>query len=300
MAFFVVALTPGRLVRSMLRPYGGICRRVLRFARKMDSESGSFCGALAEHGGEKGARVDAMGGVVRAGVDAAWFLQVRAEIAGRGFLFDDGFLVSWVLGIGGENLKWMQIDVAVRAIARAEAAADAPVFDDDFERIAAADRADRAADHAERIAALAATRGDEILVEAQTVADETRDAVVCIGAGVHTGVAARAILQIQNQQALRFHQSLREELIDGDVVNHLHSLLIGGATFGGNGFETGSNAGETRNHIAEIVAGDSNEFDVIESGASGGSNAAAEEADFAEVVSPREIRENHLAAGIIL
>ena len=121
-----------------------------------------------------------------------------------------------------------------------------------------------------------------------------------IGAGIDACIAARAILQIQNQQALRFHQSLREELIDGEVVNHLHALLICRAAFGGNGLETGSNAGETRNHIAEIIAGDSNEFDVIESSASRGSNAAAEEPDFAEVVAAREIRENHLAAGIIL
>ncbi len=113
-------------------------------------------------------------------------------------------------------------------------------------------------------------------------------------------VATRAILQIQNQQALRFHQSLREELIDRDVVNHVHTLLICGSALGGNGFETGSNAGKTRNHIAEIIAGDSNEFDVIKSSASRGSNAAAEQPDFTEVVAAREIRENHLAAGIIL
>src|SRR5712664_1390772 len=193
----------------------------------------------------------------------------------------------------------MPIDVAVGTILGAEAAADAPIFDDDFERISPSNRTDRAADHAERVAALAATRGDEILIEAQAIADETRDAVVCVSASVDAGVAARAIVQIQNQQALRFHQALRKELIDGDVVNHLHALLICSATFGGNGFEAGSNAWETRDHVAEVAAGDSNEFDVIECGASGSSKAAAEQADFSEVVTAREIRENHLAAGII-
>src|SRR5258708_3736681 len=47
------------------------------------------------------------------------------------------------------------------------------------------------------------------------------------------------------------------------------------------------------------TTGDSNEFDVIESGASGGSKAAAEESDFTEIITAGQIRENHLAAGII-
>ena len=260
----------------------------------------SFRGSLAEHIGKKCARVDAVRGIVRTSVDAAWFFQMRAEIARSSFLLDHRLLAASSFRIVNHHFEWVQIDVAVRTILRAEAAADAPILDDDFERIAPANRADGAADHTQRVAALAATRGDEILVEAQAIADEPRDAVVCVGASIHTGVAARAILQIQNQQALRFHQSLREELIDGDVVDHLHALLIGRAAFGGNRLETGSNAGETRDHIAEIIAGDSNEFDVIESSASGGSNAAAEEPDFAEIITPREIRENHLAAGIIL
>jgi len=119
---------------------------------------------------------------------------------------------------------------------------------------------------------------------------------VRVGAGIHASVAARAVLQIQNQQALRFHQSLREELIDGNAVDHLHTLLIRGAAFGGNGFESGSNAGETRDHVAEIIAGDAHEFDVIESCASGGSHATAKKANFAEVVAAREIREDKLAA----
>ena len=237
--------------------------------------------------------------IVRTSVNTAWLFQVRAQIARSSFLLDRRFFSAGSLRIVNHHFEWMQIDVAVGTILRAEAAADAPIFDDDFERISPSNRTDRAADHAQRVAALTATRGDEILVEAQAVADETRDAVVSVGASVDAGVAARAVLQIQNQQALRFHQALRQELIDGDVANHLHALLICGAAFGGNGFEAASNAGETRDHVAEIFAADSNEFDVIECGASGGSKAAAEQADFSEVVAAREIRENHLAAGII-
>ena len=33
------------------------------------------------------------------------------------------------------------------------------------------------------------------------------------------------------------------------------ALLVGGAAFRGDGFKTGTNAGETRDHVAKIVAG---------------------------------------------
>src|SRR5229473_423033 len=260
----------------------------------------SFRAALAEHVGKKRARVDAMRGVVRAGVDAARFFQVRAEIARSRFLLDRRLLVPGSLRIVDHHFEGVQIDVAVRTVLRAEAAADAPILDDDFQRIAPSNRTDRTADHAEWIAALPATRGDEILIETQTIADEPGDAVVRVGAGVDASIAARAILQIQNQQALRFHQSLREKLVDGDVVNHLQALLIGGVAFCGNGFEACSHAGETRDHIAEIVTGDADKFDVVESGASSGSNATAKQADFAEVIAARKIGEHQFPAGIIL
>ena len=240
-----------------------------------------------------------MCGVVRAGVDAAGFFQVRAEIAGSGFLLDDGFLAAGVFGVVGQNFKRMQVDIAVGTIARAETAADAPIFDDDFQGIAAANRADWAAHHAKRVAALAAACGDKITIKTQAVANQARDAIVSVGAGVHAGIAARTVLQIEDEQALRFHQSLGEELINGNAVDHLQALLIGGAALGGGGFETGANAGETRDHIAKIVAGNTHQLDVIESCAGGGANAAAEETDFAEIVAPGKIGENHFAAGII-
>src|SRR5690348_6083302 len=155
----------------------------------------------------------------------------------------------------------MQIDIAIGTIARAEAAADAPILDDDFERIAAANRTNRAAHHAEGISALAATRGYKIAVKAQAVPHKPSDAIVRIGAGVHAGVAACAILQIENEQALRFHQALGKKLIDGNAVNHLQALLIGGAALGGVGFKAGPHAGEARNHVAKIVAGDADQFE---------------------------------------
>src|SRR5437879_12521 len=244
----------------------------------------SFRGPLAEHLAEKCARVDAMGGVMRTSIDTTGLFQVHAEIARRSFLLDDSFLTPFLFWIVDHHFERMQIDIAVGTILRAEATADTPVLDDDFERIASANRADGAAHHAQRIAALAATRGDKILVKAQAIADQPRDAVVRVSASVYASVAARAVLQIQNQQALRFHQSLREELIDGHVVNHLHALLIRGAAFRGHGFQAASHARETLDHVAEIFTGDSNELDVVERSASGRSHAATQQADFAEVI----------------
>src|ERR1700686_4632766 len=85
----------------------------------------SFCGALAEHVGKKCARVDPMRGVVRTSVDAAWFFQMLAEIARSSFLLDGCLLAPGPLGIVNHHFEWVQIDVAVRTILRAEAAADA-------------------------------------------------------------------------------------------------------------------------------------------------------------------------------
>ena len=169
----------------------------------------SFRTALAEHFPEKRLRVDAMRCIMRARVNTARFLQVRAEVAGCGLLLDDRLLASGIFRIVSQDFKGMQIDIAVGTIARAQSAADAPILDDDFERIAAANRADGAANHAKRVAALAATGTDEIAVEAQAVAHQARDSVVRISARVDAGIAARTVLQIENEQALRFHQTLR-------------------------------------------------------------------------------------------
>ena len=114
-------------------------------------------------------------------------------------MFYDRFGAAGMIGIFIHHLKWMQINIAVRTIPRAQATTDAPILDDDFERIAAANGADRAAHHAQGIAALAATGGDQILLEAQTIAYQSGDTIVCVRASVNAGVAARAFLQIEDQ-----------------------------------------------------------------------------------------------------
>ena len=47
-----------------------------------------------------------------------------------------------------------------------------------------------------------------------------------IGAGAHAGIAARAFFEIQNQQALRFHEPLRQEPVEGNICGLLQTLAI--------------------------------------------------------------------------
>src|SRR5712671_6425345 len=193
----------------------------------------------------------------------------------------------------------MQVDIAVRTIACTKAATDAPVFNKDFQRIAATNGPHRAAHHAERIAALPARGRDEVLIEAEAVADQPGHAVMSVGASIHTGVAAGALLQVEHQQALRFHQSLREELIDGHVELRLHALLVLGAAFSGNFFETLTHAREKFDHLAEIVARDAQDFDMVERNTCCRAQPSSEQANFAEKIAAREIREDELPSRMI-
>src|SRR5207247_2631806 len=83
----------------------------------------------------------------------------------------------------------VHVDVAVGTVLGALAAADAPVLDDDLARLAPADRADRAADHAVRVEARPARRRHQVVAEAQPLADQARHAVVRVGARLRTLVA---------------------------------------------------------------------------------------------------------------
>src|SRR6266403_1690288 len=98
-------------------------------------------------------------------------------------------------GIVEFSREGMQIDVPIGTVGGAKAAADAPVFDDYLERVAPPDGADRASDHAERIAPLAAGSGQQLLVGAQTVADRAAASLMGSGTGADAVVAARAFLQ---------------------------------------------------------------------------------------------------------
>src|SRR2546430_6666023 len=100
--------------------------------------------------------------------------------------------------------------------------------------------------------------------------------------------------------SLRFHQTLRKELVNGDAVDPLQALLISRAAFGSDGFKTGSHARKFRNHVSEIVAGDAHELDMVERRARCRPIAAPEQTDFAEIIAPGQVREHHFSAGIVL
>jgi hypothetical protein len=118
---------------------------------------------LSEHLSEELRRVDAMRGIVGASVNATWLFLVMAQIARSGF-------ANLALARGVVTVKFVDRNVAVWAICGAEPATYAPILDDDFERVTAANRTDRAADHTERVSALPARGGDKVFVEANTVA----------------------------------------------------------------------------------------------------------------------------------
>src|SRR5260370_36210862 len=89
-----------------------------------------------------------MGGVVGAGVDATGLpVEADAQVAHGCFLLHDRDLFAG-LWVGPPFLERMHVDIAIRTILGALATADAPVLDDDLPRVAPANRADGAADHA--------------------------------------------------------------------------------------------------------------------------------------------------------
>lgn len=140
--------------------------------------------------------------VVRACIDAARFGMVIAKVAGSRLLY------RRLLRGSAWSRELVQIDVSVRTVVRAESATYTPILNNYFKRIAAAYRTNGAPYHAEGIAALPARGRDQIMIESQTITNQSRDAIMRIGAGLHALIAARAAVQIKYQQTLRVHQPL--------------------------------------------------------------------------------------------
>src|SRR5262249_53752726 len=153
-------------------------------------------------------------------------LEIVAKVAGGRLLADHRLAPArpgLVLDRDGEVVD---VDVAVRAVLSAQPAADAPVLDEDLERVPATDRPDGTPDHAQRIAARAAGRRDQVLVEPKPVADEPGDAVVRVGARTHAQIAARAPIEVEEQEVLRLHEALSEEVADRHRRHPLVTLLV--------------------------------------------------------------------------
>ena len=205
-----------------------------------------------------------MSRVVRARVDAAWFRMLRAEIARSGFLFHDRARTPRRIRIGNLNGKRMHVDIAVGTILRAQTATDAPVFDDHFQRIAAPNRTNGTTDHAERVAALPARGGYQVFVEAQAFANQARHAVVSASASPNARIAARATLEIENQQTLRLHQPLREKILQRRGFDEREAFAIFALALERDGFEAVPNLGKLAEHEVKILRRNANDFDVVE------------------------------------
>src|SRR6202043_965479 len=93
-----------------------------------------------------------------------------------------------------------------------------PVFNHDLQAVAPANRTDRTPDHTKRILAVPARSCHQVLVPAQSIANQPADAIVGFGAGAHALVTAGAAFEIEYQQTLRFHQPLSEKRIHRDVL----------------------------------------------------------------------------------
>src|SRR5579862_4043759 len=138
------------------------------------------------------ARVDAVGRVMRTSVHTARFFLIRAQITGGRFGAYLGYLSTGIDEIIDGNFKGMHIDVAVWAIIRTQATSNAPVLDYDLQAIATTDGANRTADHAKRVLAVAAGGRNQVFVPSQAIADQPADAIVGLRAGAHALIATGA------------------------------------------------------------------------------------------------------------
>ncbi len=183
----------------------------------------------------------------------------------------------------------MHVDIAIGAIFRTQAAADAPILDDDFQRITAADRTHRAADHAQWVETLAAGRGNQVVIKAQAFAHEARNSVVSIRAGSDACVATRAGVQVEQQQALRFHQTLLQETVERRAIDRSQALFIHFRAFVAGVFEFAAHSGELTGHAAEIFRANAHHLHVIESRAGSGAHGLVQQRRFSEVFATRKV-----------
>src|ERR1700719_4241465 len=141
----------------------------------------------------------------------------------------------------------MHVDVAVRAKLRAFAATDAPILDDDLEVFFAPDGADRALRHAKRVATRSTCGRDEKVFVAQTATKQSRHAIVRGRARANTGVAARAVFEIDQEEILGFEQPLIQKIIEVKARRN-RFLLVGGETRAGDSFDLLPHSGKSLQH----------------------------------------------------
>jgi len=86
--------------------------------------------------------------------------------------------------------------------------------------------------------------------------------------------------QIQNQQALRFHQALREKGIDGHFADFLNMFPVFFHSSAGHALKARPNFRKPIQHGLKVFAGDADHFHVIQRRARRGARSAAQQSDF--------------------
>src|SRR5580658_1201187 len=157
----------------------------------------------------------------------------------------------------------MHIDISVRTIVGALATANTPVLNDHLERIAAANRSYWTAHHAQRITALPARCGDEITIEAKSFTNQPAHPIVSIRASAHALIAASTTIEVENEQALRFHQALTQELVHGNIGDLGDSLPVLLPMIRRFRFQLPPDFREAVEHKLEIVSGNAHHLHMI-------------------------------------
>ena len=221
----------------------------------------------------------AVGGFVGASGDAAgvWGMAVAfgiAEVASGGFLGMGG---GGGEGMGMGGLVGHHEDAPVGAIIGAEPATDAVIFDDDLEVFATVDGIDGATDEAMGIGAGAAVGGDELVIEADAIAEQASEwgavggVAVLIDAAFGAFVAAGAEVEIEDEDAAAFVEALGDIFL-GEGILFLVALESGEGLVG----EAASEEGEALDEFEEILAMEAGEFHGAEGGAGGGAAAGGD------------------------
>ena len=165
-------------------------------------------------------------------------------------------------------------NAAVRAIRRAQAAADAVVFDDDLLMPATMDGVHRAAGHAvRRLAGAAGRRYDEIS-KTRPVAEQPGDrhavrfAAVLLHAAPGAFVAPRAEIHVEHEDAPGLVESLLDVLMQEGIE------VAGTPQSGQGGLDDPlPQRGEVADHCEEVGAIQARQFHVFQSRAGGGAEA---------------------------
>ena len=120
------------------------------------------------------------------------------------------------------------------------------------------------------------------MVDAQPVTDQTADPAVGVSACLHTLITPSAFVEIQHQQALRFHQALGQERIHGHSLYLGEALAVFRGTPSGDRLQAAPHFRKMVQHQFEIFHANAHDFYVIERNAIGGAHPSAQQRKFAE------------------